>query len=194
MIGAPVLFCAVSFLLGTIPFGLIIAKLVGVENLREKGSGNIGATNVSRVAGFWPAGFFTFLLDLLKGAAPVAIALYKYPLGDALSFPVWMVGLCAVLGHCYSPWLHFRGGKGVATGFGVWLVLAPIPALIGIIAFSIVFSYLRIAAVASLSGTLSALIALLVLAPIGAFAGPAAALAFVILIRHESNLDELLKN
>ena len=188
----PLIFCAAAFLMGTIPFGLLIAKLVGVEGLREKGSGNIGASNVSRVAGFWPAGFFTFLFDLLKGAVPVAIALYKYQIDDALSFSLWMIGLCSVIGHCYSPWLKFRGGKGVATGFGVWLVLAPIPALMGILAFGLAFAYSRVAAVASLSGVLFALIALFGLAPVREFAWPASAIALMILVRHESNLDALL--
>jgi glycerol-3-phosphate acyltransferase PlsY len=207
MSGIPALLCIFSFLLGTIPFGLIISKLLGVDNLREKGSGNIGATNVSRVAGFWPGGFFTFLFDLLKGTAPVGVAVYTavpqllsnsglgtwdYPWGATLNFPVWCIGLCAVLGHCFSPWLHFRGGKGVATGFGVWVLLSPVSAAGGILAFALAFFFNRTVSVASLAGAAMALVTLLVISPIGSYVWPAAAISFFILLRHEKNIDALL--
>jgi glycerol-3-phosphate acyltransferase PlsY len=207
MSGIPALLCVFSFLLGTIPFGLIISKLLGIDNLREKGSGNIGATNVSRVAGFWPGGFFTFLFDLLKGTVPVGIAAYttvpqllsesglgawNYPVGLTLVFPIWCIGLCAVIGHCFSPWLHFRGGKGVATGFGVWVLLSPVSAAAGVLAFGLAFFFTRTVSIASLTGSLLALVALLVISPIGSYVWPAAAIAFLILLRHEKNIDALL--
>lgn len=193
-----------SFLLGSIPFGLLVARLFNVSDLQKRGSGNIGATNVSRVLGFWPAGAITLSLDLLKGLLPVALVM---PFGADLWLPlvgashygfatstIWGVGFSAVLGHCFSPWLRFRGGKGVATGFGALLLLSPFSALVAALAFVLCFLSTRVGSLSSISGLVAASVAQVVLFPGGWFLLPGALMIFVILIRHESNIDALLES
>lgn len=113
-----VLWCLGAFLCGSIPFGLIVVKLLGQGDVRSKGSGNIGATNVSRVAGKG-AGILVLLLDIAKGIVPVFLARRA---GIAEAFLPW-IGFGAVSGHVFSPLLKFKGGKGVATAFGIVLVV-----------------------------------------------------------------------
>src|SRR6516165_8747597 len=115
----------VAYLLGSIPFGLILTKLFGGKDVRQHGSGNIGATNVSRVAGPL-AGALTLLLDAAKGAAAVWVA-GRFTEGNAAA--MILAGLAALLGHCFPLWLKFKGGKGVATALGVFLVLCTAAAL-----------------------------------------------------------------
>ncbi|MFA6549040.1 MAG: glycerol-3-phosphate 1-O-acyltransferase PlsY [Candidatus Margulisiibacteriota bacterium] len=108
-----------SYLIGSIPFGLLIGKLKGID-IRQHGSGNIGATNVFRTLG--PRlGTLVFILDLLKGAVPVWIALSLTP----QHWPVIAAGAAAIIGHSFPIFLKFKGGKGVATGLGVLLAIAP---------------------------------------------------------------------
>ena len=113
---SPVLWCLGAFLCGSIPFGLILVKLSGKGDVREHGSGNIGATNVSRVGGK-ALGVVTLLLDILKGFLPVFLAKKMGFSFEVLS----LLSLAAVLGHVFTPWLKFQGGKGVATALGVIL-------------------------------------------------------------------------
>ena len=108
-----------GYLLGSIPFGVVMARAFGLGNLRDIGSGNIGATNVLRT-GSKPAAALTLVLDGAKGAAAVLLARALGAGPDA----VQLAGLAAFLGHCYPVWLGFRGGKGVATFLGLWLALA----------------------------------------------------------------------
>jgi|APFre7841882654_1041346.scaffolds.fasta_scaffold17843_6 glycerol-3-phosphate acyltransferase PlsY len=108
--------CLGAFVCGSIPFGLLLVKLVGKGDVREHGSGNIGATNVSRVGGK-VLGIVTLLLDISKGFLPVFLA-KKMGLGSDL---LALMALAAVLGHMFTPWLKFQGGKGVATACGVIL-------------------------------------------------------------------------
>ena len=113
-----ILWCLAAFICGSIPFGLVLVKLAGKGDVRAHGSGNIGATNVVRVGGK-ALGIVTLLLDILKGFLPVFLA-KKAGLGtDQLA---WMA-LAAVLGHAFTPWLKFQGGKGVATALGVILAV-----------------------------------------------------------------------
>lgn len=112
------LWAAIGYGLGSIPFGMVLARVMGLGNLREIGSGNIGATNVLRT-GNKTAAALTLLLDGGKGAVAVLLA-RAYAGGDA----VQLAALMALLGHCYPVWLGFRGGKGVATFLGVMLALA----------------------------------------------------------------------
>jgi acyl phosphate:glycerol-3-phosphate acyltransferase len=108
---------ALSYFLGSIPFGLVVTRLAGRGDIRRVGSGNIGATNVLRTAGKGLA-LLTFLLDVGKGSAAVLIAAYAYPGLEQFA------GLAALAGHMFSVWLRFKGGKGVSTSLGVLLVLA----------------------------------------------------------------------
>lgn len=198
-----------AFLIGSIPFGLLIARAFHVRDLTRKGSGNIGATNVSRVVGFWPAGFLTFVLDVGKGAVPLLVLAFTGLYGSLASrlgglptdatpsgsplWIIWTAGLFTVLGHCYSPWLQFRGGKGVATGFGVLLVLSPVSALAGIAAFALSFLGTRIGSLSSLAGLSMTVVAYLALNRVGVHAWAGAAIVLVILGRHRANIQALLE-
>ena len=110
----------VSYLLGSIPMGLLLTRLAGKGDLRRVGSGNIGATNVMRVGGLRMAGL-VWILDMAKAAAAVFIG--KYIAGDA--FGAWC-GFAAIVGHCYPVWLKFKGGKGISSLFGTLLAVSPI--------------------------------------------------------------------
>jgi glycerol-3-phosphate acyltransferase PlsY len=151
---------------------------------------------VSRVLGFWPAGFLTFALDFAKGALPIYLLVAgAIPLEQPFSVvKIWATAFLIVAGHCYSPWLRFKGGKGVATGFGVMLALAPLPALCGALGFAVAFAATRVGSLSSLSGLICASVACLVFGELGAYLWIAAAIVMLILIRHEGNLDALLES
>lgn len=112
------LWALIGYVLGSIPFGMVLARVMGLGNLREIGSGNIGATNVLRT-GNKPAAALTLIFDAAKGA--VAVLLARAAAGEDAA---QLAGLCAMLGHCFPVWLGFKGGKGVATFLGIWLALA----------------------------------------------------------------------
>src|SRR5437660_10620593 len=135
-----------AYLLGSIPFGLILARLFGATDIRNEGSGNIGASNVTRVVGPLP-GVLTLILDAAKGALAVWVAGHF-----TLQSDVWMMaaGFSALLGHCFPVWLKFRGGKGVATALGVFLIICPTAALLDLVLFTIVVSYSRYSSLSSL--------------------------------------------
>jgi glycerol-3-phosphate acyltransferase PlsY len=136
-----------GYLLGSIPFGLILAKLFAGKDVREYGSGNIGATNVSRVVG--PvAGILTLLLDAAKGA--VAVWLAARLTGDAASAMI-LAGVGALLGHCFPVWLRFQGGKGVATALGVYTALCPLAAAAAFLLFLLVVAFWRYVSLGSLA-------------------------------------------
>jgi len=137
----------VAYLLGSIPFGLLVGSVFGGRDVRKSGSGNIGATNVSRVAG--PvAGILTLLLDGAKGSVAV-LAAGRLTEDSA----VWMIvaGILALLGHCYPLWLHFKGGKGVATAAGVFLVLCPLALFSALAVFILVVAFWRFVSLGSLA-------------------------------------------
>jgi acyl phosphate:glycerol-3-phosphate acyltransferase len=126
----------VAYLLGSIPFGYLIVRLASGADIRETGSGGTGATNVSRKAGK-AAGVVTLALDVLKGAAAVLFA--RWLTGEAgTSWVVAAAAVLAVVGHCFPVWLKFKAGKGVATGLGVFLAVAPWAALAALAVFIIV--------------------------------------------------------
>src|SRR5271163_4493465 len=142
---------AVSYLLGSIPFGYLLVRIFRHEDVRQSGSGNIGATNVSRTS---PAlGVVTLLLDALKGTAAVGLA-YFFEVrtsGAVLPYQVMSVAaLCAVLGHMFPVWLEFRGGKGVATGLGSFVVIAPKAALVATGIFVVVVAIFRYVSLGSI--------------------------------------------
>jgi glycerol-3-phosphate acyltransferase PlsY len=137
----------VGYLLGSIPSGLIFARMLGGKDVREHGSGNIGATNVSRVAGPL-AGILTLLLDVAKGAAAVWLAAR---FSDHASIAMIFAGVAALLGHCFPVWLKFKGGKGVATALGVYLALCPLAALAALVLFVLVVAFWRFVSLGSLA-------------------------------------------
>ena len=137
-----------AYLLGSIPFGLIFAKLFAGKDIREHGSGNIGAANVSRVLGP-AAGIATLVFDAAKGAAAVWLAISLA--GSQPARPMMLAGIAALLGHCFPVWLRFKGGKGVATALGVYLVLCPLAALTAFVLFLLVVFFWRYVSLGSLS-------------------------------------------
>lgn len=141
-----VLLVALAYLLGSFPSGLVLTRLFAHRDVREIGSGNIGAANTARAAGL-PVGIGTALLDILKGLLPVLLARAAGFEGGALA----LVAVAAVLGHDFSLFLRFKGGKGVATTLGVVLGLAPGPALMGAAIFVVALLVTRYTSVASLS-------------------------------------------
>jgi glycerol-3-phosphate acyltransferase PlsY len=148
----------IAYLLGSIPFGVLVAKAKGVD-IRSAGSGNIGATNAMRVLGK-PAGILVLLLDALKGYAAVAwlpVMLSRW-LGECRRLiPVLPViaGIGAVLGHNYTCWLKFKGGKGIATSAGVYLALAPWAVLIALVVFLLAVAVTRYVSVGSIAAAIA---------------------------------------
>ncbi|MCK4421309.1 glycerol-3-phosphate 1-O-acyltransferase PlsY [candidate division WOR-3 bacterium] len=136
-----------SYILGSLPFGYIVGRIKG-HNLKEKGSGNIGATNVMRVVGK-KEGILVFILDLLKGFIPVIYFSLVSPVVGIVAV------LGAVFGHVTTPFLGFRGGKGVATGFGGVLALMPVPSLCSFGIWGVLVLITRRVSIGSLGGALA---------------------------------------
>ena len=140
----------VSYLIGSIPFGYLIVRHKVGEDVRESGSGGTGATNVSRRAGK-AAGVFTLVLDVLKGV--LAIAVTQMIIGEGGPTIDWLTAaaaIAAIAGHIFPVWLRFRGGKGVATGVGVFLMLAPIAVLCAAVIFIAVVSFTKYVSLGSI--------------------------------------------
>jgi glycerol-3-phosphate acyltransferase PlsY len=178
---------AAAYLIGSIPFSFLVARAFGVEDVRQVGSGNVGATNVLRSAGVL-AGVLALLLDVAKGAAATLLARRLAP--DE-PWVVAVAALVAMLGHTFPVWLRFRGGKGVATGLGVFLPLAPAAALGALFLFLLIAAASRFASL----GSVLAAIALPLLAwalgsaaPVVAAASAACAL---VVFAHRENLRRL---
>ncbi len=180
--------CLGAFLCGSIPFGLLLVKLAGKGDVRAHGSGNIGATNVSRVGGK-ALGIVTLLLDIAKGFLPVFLGKQLGLSESALS----MLALCAVLGHVFTPWLKFQGGKGVATALGVALAFRAsmvLPALGVFILLLLAFRYV------SLGSVMAALVLPLVLLWKGATPLVLllwADISLIVIFKHHENIRRLLK-
>jgi len=175
-----------GFALGSIPFGVIIGKILGVD-IREKGSGNIGATNAARVLGVGP-GLLVLALDAGKGAAAAGIATY-------FAAPLWWLvatGFAAILGHCFSPVLLGKGGKGVATALGVFVVLAPTLALVAVSVFLLVAGRTRVPALGSLGGITSATLYAFATSAPTPIRMLAVATTLLLVYTHRGNLARLL--
>ena len=185
---------AAAYLLGSIPFGLLLTRLFGGGDVRKSGSGNIGATNVARVAGTLP-GILTLLFDVAKGAAAVWLA------GRVSNeSATWMMiaALATLLGHCFPIWLKFRGGKGVATAAGAFLVLCPAALLGSVILFLLVVFFCRYISLASISAAASMPLLIYILwaphqapPPIVTFGALAA--AGIIIYKHDGNIQRLVQ-
>jgi glycerol-3-phosphate acyltransferase PlsY len=184
---------AVAYLLGSIPFGLLLAKLLGGKDVRKSGSGNIGATNVARVAGP-AAGIVTLLLDAAKGALAVWVA-GRYSEQSAAA--IMLAGIAALVGHCFPVWLKWKGGKGVATALGVFLMLSPLAALGGVLFFLAVVLLWRYVSLGSVSAAAAMpLLVYFLWAPGHApppvvISGTLLASALVI-VKHDANLQRLV--
>lgn len=176
-----------GYILGSIPFGVLLTRLFGAGDLRQIGSGNIGATNVLRT-GRKGLAAATLLLDGLKGAVAVVLARYFVPeLGDHAAM---IAGAAAMIGHCYPIWLKFRGGKGVATLLGLSCALMwPIGAVFAVVWIGSVLIF-RISSLGGMLGAISAPIAALVLGNM-VFAVGLGGLALIVLRRHRENILRL---
>jgi glycerol-3-phosphate acyltransferase PlsY len=197
-----------AYLLGSIPFGFLVARARGID-IRSVGSGNIGATNAMRVLGK-PAGISVLLLDVLKGYA--ACAFLPAPISNWLAphfsglyvlfqdLPVELqtrfyvvAGIFAVLGHNYTCWLKFKGGKGVATTAGVYLALAPWPLLIAFAVFILAVVVTRYVSVGSIMAAIALPAAVWIMTPHNILLGVATtALGALAIYKHKSNIQRLM--
>lgn len=143
------LFLTLTYFISAIPFGLVLAKIFAKKDIRQCGSGNIGATNVARVLGK-KLGVVTLFLDGIKGAMMVILARFLFEADSSLSIFLMLVGAIAVIGHVFPVYLKFKGGKGVATTLAVLLAVSPMIGLFACTAWLIVFLFTKISAVASL--------------------------------------------
>jgi glycerol-3-phosphate acyltransferase PlsY len=188
-----IILCLFAYLLGSIPFGLILAMIFKSVDLRKIGSGNIGATNARR-AGGWGLGIATLICDVLKGVIPVAIAGMMTAETEVLTGKIWMAAtaICAVSGHLFPVYLKFKtGGKGVATAAGCFAVISPLALFVSLAAFLLAAGiFNRVSA-----GSLAAAAVL----PLGVFwtshsfvmAGCALIISGAIIIRHKDNIKRL---
>ena len=192
-----ILFFLAAYLIGSIPFGSILAKTFAGVDITSAGSKSIGATNVLRVVKETnPAlakklGLATVILDALKGTLVLLVAMY-FGVSEST---LWGVAILAVLGHCYSIYLGLEGGKGVATGLGVYLVLIPIPTIIGAVVWIVCAKVLKISSLSSLLGLLAVVISASFLNN-GLNVGsnmPMYIIAFIIIYKHIPNIIRMIK-
>ncbi len=193
-----VIFYLLAYFIGGVPFGLILAKFKAGINITEAGSGSIGATNVLRVVKesdpilAKKLAIATAVLDILKGVAVLLVAKF---MGVAVETQ-WAIAVLAVLGHTYSPFLMFEGGKGVATGFGVLFIMLPIEALIGLVAWFVAGKVLKISSISSLIGLLALILSSFIIHPqieITNTHAPIILIGFIITYKHIPNIIRLIK-
>jgi glycerol-3-phosphate acyltransferase PlsY len=184
---------ALGYLVGSIPSGYCVGRLLAGLDVRASGSGNIGATNVARLLGL-RFGFVVLALDMAKGALPVALALFSWPDTSLVhAQAVSLVALATLLGSCYSLFLRFEGGKGVATASGISLVLWPIAALFAFLLFAAVAWRWRYVSLASLTAAVSLPLWLALFDYPGPYLGLGCLVALCISFRHRSNIRALLQ-
>ena len=180
-----------AYILGSIPTGLVVARLMGGPDPRQAGSGNVGAANLFRLLGR-NAGVFTFLGDTLKGALPVFLAIYWLtPLGSWHDAAVAVVGLAAVLGHILPIFLKFQGGKAVATVFGVVAVLCPVAAVNLFLVYVLTLYQVRIFSVGAVICAWLLPLAVGLFCDSKAYLFLAGIFSGLVLVRHRENLVRL---
>ncbi|WP_457625932.1 glycerol-3-phosphate 1-O-acyltransferase PlsY [Persephonella sp.] len=178
----------ITYLVASIPFGYIVGKIFG-KDITKEGSGNIGATNVTRTIGK-KAGILVLILDMLKGFIPVFVAKNYLFFDDRF---VALIAVTAVVGHCYSVFMKFRGGKGVATGIGVLLALSPKVALIVIILWIGIFLTTGYVSLASVISAFMSWIMMNYIVENYYYTLAALLASFVIIYKHSSNIERLIK-
>lgn len=183
----PYLLIPTAYIIGSFPFGVLVAKARGID-LRKAGSGNIGATNVLRTTGKWPA-VITLVGDFLKGAAAVMIC--RVIIGGEL----WegITGITVILGHMYSIFLVFRGGKGVATGFGVLTVYSPVSAVIAVIIWFLTVIYSKYSSLAAITSFISLPVVFILSGVSRIKIFFALLVAFLIILKHRENIMRLIE-
>jgi acyl phosphate:glycerol-3-phosphate acyltransferase len=178
-----------GYLAGSVPFGVLLPRWVRGVDVRRDGSGNIGATNVARVAGK-KLGAVVLLLDALKGALAVLLAQWLVPEAPRVHAAV---GLAAFLGHVYPVWLRLKGGKGVATALGVLGALVPLAALAAGLVYAGLVATWRISSLGSLAGGLTAVLVAALTAPAPEYAALSALFFAFILWTHRGNIQRLVR-
>lgn len=191
-------FYLIAYLVGGIPFGLLLAKFFTGNDIRESGSGSIGATNVLRVlkehnpALAKKLAILTLVLDALKGIVVLFVAKFLHVSPETL----WAIAIFAVVGHCFSPYLKFEGGKGVATGAGVLAVMLPLETLIALATWFIVGKVLKISSLSSLLALIALIGSSFIVHPdiegIKTHA-PLLIIAFIIVYKHIPNIMRLFQ-
>ncbi|MGB3212737.1 MAG: glycerol-3-phosphate 1-O-acyltransferase PlsY [Desulforhopalus sp.] len=185
-----ILFPIFGYLVGAIPFGLVISKMVGVD-VRTQGSRNIGATNVNRVLGK-KLGFVTLVCDCLKGLLPMYSAAIILPESGTKELVVALTGVMAVLGHMFPVYLKFRGGKGVATGMGVFLFLSPTAIVFSLAVFAITVALTGFVSAGSLLASGLIPLWLYLLGGSKMTIGASAVVAVLIWCKHHENISRLI--
>lgn len=187
------LFAIGSYLLGAIPTGLVLARLFSSIDIRLGGSGNIGATNVTRLLGR-KFGVLTLLGDMLKGFLPVYIGslLFTDAHGAADYLALSIFGFAAFLGHLFPVYLKFKGGKGVATGFGVFAYLAPAPLVLVLVLFVAIAAVSKYVSLGSLSTAVLLPILLIAFSYPLPVMSMGICMGFLVLIKHKNNIQRLL--
>lgn len=185
-----IVYSAYAFLAGAMPTAFWTAKRLRGIDIREHGSGNAGATNAMRVLGKGP-GYFVFAVDFLKGLLPVLI--YRFSQNAPTELQMLGVGVSAVLGHVFTPWLGFRGGKGVATGAGMLAAAVPLNFAIGLASWIVLFFALKTVSIASLIAALDLALAGIFLRQDTKLIGALFGLFLFVLWTHRSNLTRLIE-
>lgn len=183
----PYLLILIAYFIGSIPFGVLVAKARGID-LQNVGSKNIGASNVFRNVGKLPA-LLTLLGDALKGTAVVMLCVFMIGRG----FWESVIGIAVVLGHMYSIFLSFRGGKGVATGLGVLVVYSPVPAIILIIIWVLTALFTKYSSLAAITAFISLPVIFALFEASKEKISFAIVLAFLIILKHRSNIKRLFE-
>ncbi len=187
-------FFIVAYLVGGIPFGLLLAKKFAGVDIKASGSGSIGATNVLRVvkesnpALAKKLGIATLALDAFKGVFVLAIA---YFMGMSES-TLWAIAVLAVIGHCFSPYLAFEGGKGIATGMGVMMFMLPYETLIALVVWGVMAKTVKISSISSLTGVAALLVSSFFIHPDMAHA-PVVFIVFILYYKHIPNIIRVFK-
>lgn len=179
----------VCYFLGSVPFGYLIAKRFEGIDIREHGSGNPGATNVYRIIGK-KAGLATLALDILKGFLPLVLVRLLFPreAGTAV-----LCGLAAIAGHNWSPFLNFKGGKGVATSAGVFLAILPLPTLVALGVFALAAGWSKHVSLGSVAAATALLLVTFALSHVTIYKFAALVVGIAIVVKHIPNIKRLLR-
>jgi len=187
-------FFIAAYLIGGIPFGLLLAKKFAGVDVKASGSGSIGATNVLRVvkeknpALAKKLGIATLALDAIKGVVVLALA---YFMGTSEA-TLWAIAVLAVIGHCFSPYLGLEGGKGIATGMGVMMFMLPQETLIALVVWGVLAKTIRISSISSLTGVMALLVSSFYIHPNMAHA-PVIFIVFILYYKHIPNIIRVFK-
>ena len=183
-----------AYLIGGVPFGLLLAKVFAKVDVKTSGSGSIGATNVLRVVKekdpklAKKLGAATLILDALKGITVLAVG-YLLHVSDAT---MWGIAVLAVIGHCFSPYLNFEGGKGVATGMGVMMFMLPYETIIALVTWFVFVKTLKISSASSLLGLAALMVSSFYLHPDMPHA-PVLLIGFILFYKHIPNIIRIIQ-